>query len=83
MVICGRVSDVLNGSRGTQRTFPDSNPSPLVLADAVKELQHTLVQHYSSVPSWMRWTSDMWVSLPMPSLSEAIKITLPFLILQV
>lgn len=55
MIICGRISNVLNGRRGRARTLVATNePLPELLA----ELQTRLVQFYSNLPDAMRWSVD-------------------------
>jgi hypothetical protein len=55
MVICGRISNVLNGRRGRRRTLVDTTePLPSILAN----LQEQLVQFYSDLPDSLKWSSD-------------------------
>ncbi|WVR08633.1 hypothetical protein IAU60_005689 [Kwoniella sp. DSM 27419] len=55
MIICGRISNVLNGRRGRARTLVSSaEPLPELLA----ELQVRLVQFYSGLPDSLRWSAD-------------------------
>ncbi|KAK4685515.1 hypothetical protein P7C73_g4633, partial [Tremellales sp. Uapishka_1] len=55
MIICGRISNVLNGRRGRARTLVNTvEPLPELLA----ELQTRLVQFYNGLPESMRWSID-------------------------
>ncbi|BEI92189.1 uncharacterized protein CcaverHIS019_0410090 [Cutaneotrichosporon cavernicola] len=55
MIICGRISNVLNGRRGRARTLV-STDEPLV--QQLAELQAHLVKFYASLPEQMRWSAD-------------------------
>ncbi|WWD20738.1 hypothetical protein CI109_105214 [Kwoniella shandongensis] len=55
MIICGRISNVLNGRRGRARTLVNtSEPLPELLA----ELQIRLVNFYSHLPESLSWSAD-------------------------
>nr|XP_019007903.1 pathway-specific nitrogen regulator [Kwoniella pini CBS 10737]OCF46684.1 pathway-specific nitrogen regulator [Kwoniella pini CBS 10737] len=55
MIICGRISNVLNGRRGRSRTLVNSTePLPELLAD----LQLRLVQFYSNLPESLKWSAE-------------------------
>ncbi|ORY26020.1 fungal-specific transcription factor domain-domain-containing protein [Naematelia encephala] len=55
MIICGRISNVLNGRRGKARTLVSTNePLPELLA----ELQVRLVTFYSTLPETLRWSAN-------------------------
>ncbi|WRT70729.1 uncharacterized protein IL334_007727 [Kwoniella shivajii] len=55
MIICGRISNVLNGRRGRIRTLVNTTePLPELLAD----LQLRLVQFYSTLPESLRWSAE-------------------------
>lgn len=58
MEMCGRISDLLNGSRGVVGTFYTSSSSPAALAEALKTHQLSLVQFYDSVPRDMAWSAE-------------------------
>jgi len=51
MIICGRISNVLNGRRGRARTLV-SSAEPLV--EQLAELQLRLVQFVSTLPETLR-----------------------------
>ena len=55
MIICGRISNVLNGRRGKPRTLVNS-PEPL--AEQLAELQVRLLQFVNSLPDQMKWSGD-------------------------
>jgi hypothetical protein len=55
MIICGRISDVLNGRRGRARTLVESAEP---LAEVLVGLQTQLVQMYSDLPETLKWSSD-------------------------
>ncbi|OZJ04492.1 hypothetical protein BZG36_02667 [Bifiguratus adelaidae] len=55
MVVCGRISNCLNGRRGKARTFvsrPDTTP------ELLHELQTQLIQFYTNIPEAMKWSVD-------------------------
>ena len=55
MVLCGRISTVLNGQRGRPRTLIGRNDvGPQVLI----ELQSQLVQFYAGLPESMKWSVE-------------------------
>ncbi|WWD07292.1 hypothetical protein V865_005389 [Kwoniella europaea PYCC6329] len=55
MIICGRISNVLNGRRGKSRTLVSSvEPLPELLAD----LKIRLIQFYSNLPESLKWSAD-------------------------
>ncbi|WVQ85799.1 hypothetical protein IAT38_007967 [Cryptococcus sp. DSM 104549] len=55
MIICGRISNVLNGRRGRARTLVSSaEPLPEMLG----ELQLRLVAFYSNLPPSLQWSAD-------------------------
>lgn len=55
MIICGRISNVLNGRRGRARTLVATDEP---LAQQLAELQAHLVKFYASLPDQMRWSAD-------------------------
>lgn len=55
MIICGRISNVLNGRRGRVRTLVATDEP---LAQQLAELQAHLVKFYASLPDQMRWSAD-------------------------
>ena len=55
IIICGRISDVLNGRRGKARTLV-SSPEPL--AEQLAELQVRLVQFVSALPESLKWSAE-------------------------
>jgi len=55
MIICGRISNVLNGRRGRARTLV-SSAEPL--AEQLAELQLRLVQFVSSLPETLKYVSN-------------------------
>lgn len=55
MVICGRISNCLNGRRGKARTLismPDNTPHML------QDLQTQLAQFYNTIPDSMKWSVE-------------------------
>jgi hypothetical protein len=54
MIICGRISNVLNGRRGRARTLV-SSAEPLV--EQLAELQLRLVQFVSTLPDTLRYVA--------------------------
>jgi hypothetical protein len=55
MIICGRISNVLNGRRGRARTLVDTvEPLPEVLIG----LQERLLEFYSGLPESLKWSGD-------------------------
>lgn len=55
MVLCGRISNVLNGRRGHARTLVASDEP---LAERLAELQARLVSFYAALPDAMKWSAD-------------------------
>ncbi|WVQ79789.1 hypothetical protein IAT38_001889 [Cryptococcus sp. DSM 104549] len=55
MIICGRISNVLNGRRGRALTLA-SAPEPLT--ERLADLQLRLVTFYSSLPDSLKWSAD-------------------------
>lgn len=55
MVICGRISNVLNGRRGKARTLVQSAEP---LSEQLAELQMRLVQFVAGLPDSLRWSVD-------------------------
>lgn len=55
MIICGRISNVLNGRRGRARTLVTTDEP---LAQQLAELQAHLVKFYASLPDQMRWSAE-------------------------
>lgn len=55
MIICGRISNVLNGRRGRARTLVATDEP---LAQQLGELQAHLVKFYASLPQAMHWSAD-------------------------
>jgi hypothetical protein len=55
MIICGRISNVLNGRRGRARTLV-STAEPL--AEQLVELQMRLVQFVAGLPESLKWSAD-------------------------
>ena len=55
MVICGRISNVLNGRRGRARTLVNTSEP---LAEQLAELQVRLVQFVSGLPQSLQWSVD-------------------------
>ncbi|EIW70119.1 hypothetical protein TREMEDRAFT_29634 [Tremella mesenterica DSM 1558] len=55
MIICGRISNVLNGRRGRARTLVNT-PEPL--AQQLAELQVRLVRFVSTLPESLKWSAD-------------------------
>ncbi|WVW80797.1 hypothetical protein I302_102784 [Kwoniella bestiolae CBS 10118] len=55
MIICGRISNVLNGRRGKSRTLVNTvEPLPELLAD----LKLRLIQFYSNLPDSLKWSAE-------------------------
>jgi hypothetical protein len=63
MIICGRISNVLNGRRGRVRTLVSSAEA---LSEQLAELQLRLVQFVSSLPPSLRLVSP-YVCMPTRS----------------
>jgi len=55
MVICGRISNVLNGRRGRARTLVNTSEP---LAEQLAELQVRLVQFVSGLPNSLQWSVE-------------------------
>lgn len=55
MVICGRISNVLNGRRGRARTLVATSEP---LAEQLAELQVRLVQFVSGLPPTLQWSVE-------------------------
>ncbi|KAK8850556.1 hypothetical protein IAR55_004474 [Kwoniella newhampshirensis] len=55
MIICGRISNVLNGRRGRARTLVNTTEP---LPELLSELQIRLVNFYSNLPESLRWSAD-------------------------
>lgn len=55
MIICGRISNVLNGRRGRARTLVNSAEP---LAEQLAELQMKLVQFVANLPATLKWSAD-------------------------
>lgn len=55
MVICGRISNVLNGRRGRVRTLVSSKEP---LAEQLAELQMRLIQFVSGLPMSLQWSPE-------------------------
>ncbi len=60
MVICGRISDLLNGSRGAPRTFGSAPPADL--AERVESLQQELSDYYKNLPDSLMWSASNFKS---------------------
>lgn len=55
MIICGRISDVLNGRRGKARTLITSIEP---LSEQLGQLQARLVQFVAGLPESLKWTAS-------------------------
>ncbi len=55
MIICGRISNVLNGRRGRVRTLVSTNEP---LAEQLAELQMRLVRFVSGLPPTLQWSVE-------------------------
>jgi ABC-type transporter Mla subunit MlaD len=55
MIICGRISDVLNGRRGKARTLITSVEP---LSEQLGQLQARLVQFVAGLPESLKWTAS-------------------------
>ena len=55
MIICGRISNVLNGRRGRARTLVNAAEP---LAEQLAELQMKLVQFVANLPASLKWSAD-------------------------
>lgn len=55
MVICGRMSDVLNGNRGAPRTFMPSPPPHL--REKITAVQDDLEAFYNNLPPALQWSA--------------------------